>query len=97
MENLLKLTNKSEFLKFLDAISKINDQGVILDIKDQKILALVSSIDSTLILHTELEGIEGAENTLNIPDVKKLKHVLDTIEGESVDLIINQNNIQYLL
>tara|TARA_R100001082_G_C4353370_1_gene155614 strand:- start:113 stop:835 length:723 start_codon:yes stop_codon:yes gene_type:complete len=95
MENLLKLTNKSEFLKFLDAISKINDQGVILDIKDQKVVALVSSIDSTLILHTELEGIEGAEGTLNIPDVKKLKHVLDTIEGESVDLIINQNNIQY--
>ena len=34
MERKLKLTNKGEFLKFLDAISKINDQGVILDIKD---------------------------------------------------------------
>ena len=88
MENLLKLTNKSEFLKFLDAISKINDQGVILDIKDQKVSALVSSLDNTLILHTELTGIDGADNTLNIPDVKKFKHVLDTIEGESVDLII---------
>ena len=95
MENLLKLTNKSEFLKFLDAISKINDQGVILDIKDQKVSALVSSLDNTLILHTELTGIDGADNTLNIPDVKKFKHVLDTIEGESVDLIINQNNIEY--
>ena len=28
-------------------------------------------------------------------NVKKLKLVLDAIEGESVDLVINQNNIQY--
>ena len=95
MENLLKLTNKSEFLKFLDAISKINDQGVILDIKNNKVSALVSSLDSTLILHTELTGIDDLENTLNIPDVKKLKHVLDAIEKEDIDLIVNQNNLQY--
>ena len=95
MENLLKLVNKSEFLKFLDAISKINDQGVILDVKDGQVSALVSSIDSTLILHTELSGMQGSDGTLNIPDVKKLKHVLDTIEGENVDLIVNQNNIEY--
>tara|TARA_R110002033_G_scaffold59542_3_gene109456 strand:+ start:1076 stop:1798 length:723 start_codon:yes stop_codon:yes gene_type:complete len=95
MENLLKLTNKSEFLKFLDAISKINDQGVILDIKDRKVSALVSSLDSTLILHTELTGVNELEDTLNIPDVKKLKHVLDAIEKEDIDLIVNQNNLQY--
>tara|TARA_R110001583_G_scaffold4721_2_gene26976 strand:+ start:2051 stop:2773 length:723 start_codon:yes stop_codon:yes gene_type:complete len=95
MENLLKLTNKSEFLKFLDAISKINDQGVILDIKDRKVSALVSSLDSTLILHTELTGINELEDNLNIPDVKKLKHVLDAIEKEDIDLIVNQNNLQY--
>jgi len=80
MENLLKLVNKSEFLKFLDAISKINDQGVILDVKDGQVSALVSSIDSTLILHTELSGMQGSDGTLNIPYVKKLKHVLDTIK-----------------
>ena len=95
MENLLKLTNKSEFLKFLDAISKINGQGVILDIKDRKVSALVSSLDSTLILHTELTGINELEDNLNIPDVKKLKHVLDAIEKEDIDLIVNQNNLQY--
>tara|TARA_R110002051_G_scaffold145976_1_gene218864 strand:- start:1053 stop:1775 length:723 start_codon:yes stop_codon:yes gene_type:complete len=95
MEKILKLTNKSEFLKFLDAISKINDQGVILDIKDRKVSALVSSLDSTLILHTELTGVNELEDTLNIPDVKKLKHVLDAIEKEDIDLIVNQNNLQY--
>ena len=95
MENLLKLTNKSEFLKFLDAISKINDQGVILDIKDRKVSALVLSLDSTLILHTELTGVNELEDTLNIPDVTKLKLVLDAIEKEDIDLIVNQNNLQY--
>jgi hypothetical protein len=95
MENLLKLTNKGEFLKFLDAISKINDQGVILDVKDNKVSSLVSSLDSTLILHTELTGINELEDNLNIPDVKKLKHVLDAIEKEDIDLIVNQNNLQY--
>ncbi len=44
----LEVANKAEFLKLLDAISKINDSGVIFDIKDDKITSLVSSIDSTL-------------------------------------------------
>tara|TARA_R110002012_G_scaffold114093_1_gene260667 strand:+ start:222 stop:944 length:723 start_codon:yes stop_codon:yes gene_type:complete len=95
MEKLLKVENKSEFLKFLDAISKINDSGVILDIKEDKITSLVSSIDSTLILHSELKADIGFTNTLNIPDVKKLRNVLDTIEQDVLDLTINTNNIQY--
>tara|TARA_R100001129_G_scaffold49329_1_gene34107 strand:+ start:452 stop:1174 length:723 start_codon:yes stop_codon:yes gene_type:complete len=95
MERKLKLTNKGEFLKFLDAISKINDQGVILDIKDKQISALVSSLDSTLILHTNFDIDCDIETVLNIPDVKKLKHVLDTIEKDEIELIINSNNLEY--
>tara|TARA_B100001121_G_scaffold304626_1_gene320489 strand:+ start:110 stop:832 length:723 start_codon:yes stop_codon:yes gene_type:complete len=95
MEKKLKLTNKGEFLKFLDAISKINDQGVILDIKDKQISALVSSLDSTLILHTNFDIDCDIETVLNIPDVKKLKHVLDTIEKDEIELIINSNNLEY--
>ena len=53
MERQLKVENKSEYLRFLDAISKINDTGVIFDIKNNKISSLVSSIDSTLILYSE--------------------------------------------
>jgi hypothetical protein len=95
MEKLLKVENKSEFLKFLDAISKINDSGVIFDIKEDKITSLVSSIDSTLILYSELNTAVGFENTLNVPDVKKLRNVLDTIEDNIINLTINPNNIQY--
>ena len=46
----LEVANKAEFLKLLDAISKINDSGVILDLQEDKITSLVSSIDNTLIL-----------------------------------------------
>ena len=95
MEKLLRVENKSEFLKFLDAISKINDSGVIFDIKEDKITSLVSSIDSTLILYSELNTAVGFENTLNVPDVKKLRNVLDTIEDDNINLTINPNNIQY--
>ena len=91
----LEVANKGEFLKLLDAISKINDSGVILDLKKDKITSLVSSIDSTLILHSEYKTNLGVEDTLNIPDVKKLRNVLDTIEDENISLEINSNNIQY--
>ena len=95
MERQLKVENKSEFLRFLDAISKINDSGVILDIKEDKITSLVSSIDSTLILYSEYQTKSGFKDTLNVPDVKKLRNVLDTIEYQDINLDINSNNIQY--
>ena len=95
MEKQLKVTNKSEFLKFLDAVSKINDRGVILDVKKDKISSLVSSLDSTLILHAQYKAESLFEDTLNIPDVKKLRYVLDTVEDDNIGLEINSNNLQY--
>jgi len=93
MEKTLKVQNKSEFLRFLDAISKINDTGVIFDINNTKISSLVSSIDSTLILHAEYNTESSFEDVLNIPDVKKLRNVFDTIEDNNIDVTINSNII----
>ena len=95
MSNQLKVTNKSEFLQFLDAVSKINDRGVILDIEKGKVSSLVSSVDSTLILYSEYVTDLGFEDKLNVPDVKKLRHVIDTIEAEDIEIAINPNNLQY--
>lgn len=95
MPNLLKVTNKSEFLKFLDAVSKINDHGVILDVEKEKVSSLVSSVDNTLILYSEYVTDLGFEAKLNIPDIKKLRHVIDTIEAEDIEIAINPNNLQY--
>ena len=91
----LEVANKAEFLKLLDAISKINDSGVILDLQEDKITSLVSSIDSTLILCSEYKTDIGYSSTINIPDVKKLRNVLDTIEDTDIALDINSNNLEY--
>jgi hypothetical protein len=95
MVRTLKVKSKSEYLKYLDTISKINDTGVIFDVKDDKLVSLVSSLDSTLILHSEYKSNFQFNTTLNIPDVKKLRHVLDTIEEENIDIEVNSNNLQY--
>jgi len=94
MEKKLKIADKSEFLKFLDATSKISD-SVILEVDKEKITTLVSSIDNTLILYSEYSAVSELEDTLNIPDVKKLYRVLDTIENSDINLQINTNNIEY--
>jgi len=94
MEKQLKVADKSEFLKFLDAASKISD-SVILEVEEKKVTSLVSSADNTLILYSEYNAVSEIEDTLNIPDVKKLYRVLDTIEGTSINLHINANNIEY--
>jgi hypothetical protein len=91
----LEVVNKAEFLKLLDAISKINDSGVILDLQEDKITSLVSSIDNTLILCSEYKTELGFNSSLNIPDVKKLRNVLDTIEDADISLDINSNNLEY--
>ena len=94
MEKQLKVADKSEFLRFLDATSKISD-SVILEVDKEKVTSLVSSADNTLILYSEYNAASELEDTLNIPDVKKLYRVLDTIEGSGIDLQINANNIEY--
>jgi|TARA_R100001163_G_scaffold64852_2_gene60163 hypothetical protein len=95
MGKILKLKSKSRFLKYLDTVSKIIDTGVIFEIHEDKLVSLASSLDSTLILHSEYKSDFNVTDTLNIPDVKKLRHVLDTIEEESLEVEINNNNIQY--
>ena len=95
MGKILKLKSKNEYLKYLDTVSKIIDTGVIFEIKENKLVSLASSLDSTLILHSEYTSDFNFSDTLNIPDVKKLRHVLDTIESDNVELTINSNNLQY--
>ena len=94
MEKKLSLAKKGEFLTLLDAISKISDSAIV-DVKEDKITSLVSSIDNTLVLYSEYGVPSKFEDTLNIPDIKKLARVLDTLETEEIDLQINSNNIEY--
>ncbi len=94
MEKKLLIKNPDEFLKFLDCNSKISDSSI-LEVTSDKISSLASSADNTLILQSEYTADTGFNDTLNIPDLKKLYRVIDTIQAEDITLQVNSNNIEY--
>ena len=93
-ERKLLVKNRDEFLKFLDALSKINE-SCILKIKRDGISSLIASTDGTLILHATYSTECSFEDTINIPDIKKLVRVIDTINSKEIEFDINSNNIEY--
>ncbi len=94
MDRVLKITNRSEFLRYLDSVSKINDSAIF-EIKPEGISCLVSSADSTLVLFSEYALASEFTTTINVPDIKKLFRVVETINEDVVNLNINGNNIEY--
>ena len=94
----LKIQKRSEFIKFLDSLSKVNESAI-LNIHEEdggSISCLACSADNTLILSAELSSIDtNFTATNNIPDVKKLIRVLDSINTKDIKLIVNSNNYQY--
>ena len=93
----LTLQNRIDCIKYLEAISKINESTILNANQDLGLISsLVSSADNTLILYSELSNIEVNYNgSINIPDIKKLTRVVDSIDTKDVSLLINSNNIEY--
>ena len=94
MPRELKIKNRSEFLRYLDSVSKINDSAIF-EISPSGISCLVASIDNTLVLLSEFNTSFDCTTTINVPDIKKLQRVLDTLTSEEVSLVINSNNLEY--
>lgn len=92
--NQLKLKSPTDYIAFLDSLSKVSESAIITVDRD-KMLSLVASTDNTLILCAEYETPSSFHTTLNIPDIKKLTRVLDTIDDSDINLVINSNNIEY--
>lgn len=97
-ERKLIIKSKDSCIKFFDAISKINET-VILTVSeksDYNVTALTSSSDNTLIFFSETNNIEANfTGSLNIPDLKKLTRVLESIPEDNITLKINTNSIEY--
>jgi len=93
----LKLQNRPEFVKFLDAISKINESAIVNVQETPGLLScLVSSADNTLILSAELNSVDtNFSGTNNIPDIKKLIRVVDSLNIKDITLTVNSNNYEY--
>lgn len=95
LQKKLQINNRVNWLKSLDALSKVSDSAII-SIKDNVLSSLVTSEDNTLILYTEFTDLECEHNVnLNVPDLKKLNRVLDTLNTQEIELIINSNNLEY--
>ena len=90
----LQIKNRVEFLRYLDSLSKINESAI-LTIKKDRIESLVASADNTLILYSEFTSKSDLEDILNIPDIKKLSRVVDTIPSNDIEFKINSNNLEY--
>jgi hypothetical protein len=93
----LKLPNRIDCIKYLEAISKINESTILNANQDLGLISsLISSADNTLILYSELSNIDVNYNgSINIPDIKKLTRVVDSIDTKDVSLFVNSNNIEY--
>lgn len=85
---------KQPIEKFLNSISKINDQ-CILKIQHDNISCVVSSTDNTLILLTQLFQSNSFERNLHLPDIKKLTRIFEGVGGDYILLKINSNNLEY--
>jgi len=96
----MKITVNKEVLlsKFLTPISRVAERCVISIFKD-RIQALVTTADTNPILFANVIttsdiGTE-TEVTLNVPNVKKLRTMLNCITSNDIELEVNSNNVEY--
>lgn len=92
----LKIQSRVDWLRFLDALSKINNSAIVRVSESGTLTSLVSAPDNNLILYGEINDIESTINTtLNIPDIGKLIRVTEGIASDSIEFTLNNNNIEY--
>jgi hypothetical protein len=96
---ILRILNKSNFTqKFLTPISRINELCT-LTVQKNSIYNLNRTADTNFSLYSvcsdvETEGIEDNVN-LSFADIKKLIKVLDCLSVNTLDLVLNKNNVEY--
>lgn len=94
----LRLQKRLEFVKFLDAISRINESAIV-NVQEGdpgQLSCLVSSADNTLILSAEINSAStNFTGVNNIPDIKKLIRAIESISTDNISLNVNSNNYEY--
>jgi hypothetical protein len=95
----LKIHNKTDFIqKFLVPISRINDLCT-LKIHSDSISSLIRTPDNNFVLHAIYSEIgvddELVEKNISFADIKRFIKAFECTEGEDVDLLVNDNNIEY--
>lgn len=94
MPSDLKL-KKNEFVKYLDALSKVSDLAS-LQIKTDKIISLLANSENTLYVIGEMNHDNDLEVEMNCPSLSKLKKLISLIPSDDdVDLSLDENNLSY--
>ena len=93
----LKISDRATFINnFLSPIGKLTENTV-MKVREQELAAVSSSSDGTLIVNCSLPQQNSVSDTLflNIPDINKLIKVLGCVESEEIELLYNNNNLEY--
>lgn len=93
----LKVDNKQTLINnFLSPISKLTENAVI-KVRDKEITSLSTSNDGTLIVNCTVPQVNDIDETifLNVPDINKFIKVLSCIADEGVEVLYNNNNLEY--
>jgi hypothetical protein len=91
----LRIESKKDFISnVLSPISNLNDK-TILKLEKNKISSITAANDATLILHSETQADCDFDKNLNIPDIKKLTRVLETVDTDTLNLEITNNSLKY--
>lgn len=85
---------RESLLAILKIVAGVAD-SCILNIKDNKLSAIVSSEDKTLTLCTSTKCSSDADVTLNIGNVNILSTAIGNCSESELDITINNNNITY--
>jgi DNA polymerase III sliding clamp (beta) subunit (PCNA family) len=94
---IINVPDRQSFLKnFLLPISKIND-GCVIEASSDGFSCLTATADSSVILFNKFNNDLDIEQpiNLNIADIKKIIKVVECVEGESLSLNVDKNNINY--
>lgn len=95
MSNTLIIENKNNFVDLLlNTIGKVTED-CILQLTSERITSLCSTSDGTLIQYIILKNKNGFEQTLNIPDIKRLHKIVGCVNEDKITLNVTDNNISY--
>jgi hypothetical protein len=87
--------NKTDLIKkFLDPISRVSE-GCVINIEKDNVASIIHSTDLGVILYAKITSVNDMEIKLNVGDLKKFIKLINCINQESIELLINSNNIGY--
>jgi len=94
--NNLTIANRDGFVNtFLGTISRVAEDSVV-NITETELTCLCSTSDGTLVQLASIQNKNNFEQTLNVPDIKRLHKIIGCIDQQdNINLSVDINSISY--